>query len=115
MIRELIKVASELDAAGFTKEADQVDNIIRKIAKNKSVVFPKNAPTTNVEWIQVTTEPNFRYLCENYSGYSSKPLDQQVKEQAALNALNVPGFNQNKIKRGDSLVMYTPEGGVGGP
>lgn len=32
MIKQLIKVASELDAAGFTKEADQVDAIIRKIA-----------------------------------------------------------------------------------
>jgi hypothetical protein len=32
MIKQLIKVASELDAAGFTKEADQVDAIIKKLA-----------------------------------------------------------------------------------
>ncbi len=32
MIKNLIKVAAELDAAGFTKEADQVDAIIKKIA-----------------------------------------------------------------------------------
>lgn len=36
MIKQLIKVASELDAAGFTKEADQVDAIIRKIAGQAS-------------------------------------------------------------------------------
>ncbi len=115
MIKHLIKVAAELDAAGFRKEADQVDSIIKKIAKSKPIIFPKDAPTRNAEWIQVTVEPDFKYICQNYSGYSNKPLSQQVKEQAALNALNVPGFNQDRIKRGDKLVMYTPEGGVSGP
>jgi len=32
MIKNLVKIAEQLDAAGFTKEADQIDQIIRKIA-----------------------------------------------------------------------------------
>ena len=112
MIKQLIKVASELDAAGFTKEADQIDAIIRKIAEKK-IVFPENPPTTVVEQIRVTTEPNFRYICENYSGYSKKPIEEQIKEQAELNSLNFPGFKPNDIRKGQDLVVYSP--GVSGP
>ena len=32
MIKELVKVATRLDAAGLTSEADQIDRLIRKIA-----------------------------------------------------------------------------------
>lgn len=35
MIKDLIKVAAELDEAGFIKEADQIDTIIIKIANKK--------------------------------------------------------------------------------
>lgn len=111
MIKDLVKIASELDRLGLKKEADTVDSIIRKIAQK--VIFPKNPPTRVTEWIQVTTEPSFEYLCENYSGYSSKPLSQQVKEQEELNKLNVPGFDKANFKRGMKLVMYSP--GVMGP
>ena len=111
MIKQLIKVASELDAAGFTKEADQVDAIIKKIAGN--VVFPPKPPTRNVEWIKVTSEKSFEQICQNYSSYSPKPLAAQVKEQAELNTLNIPGFDPNNIRRGQTLVVYSP--GVSGP
>jgi hypothetical protein len=38
MIKDLIKIAGQLDAAGFTSEANQVDKIIRKIARKSAWV-----------------------------------------------------------------------------
>lgn len=61
----------------------------------------------------MTTEPNFRYICENYSGYSKKPIEEQIKEQAELNSLNFPKFKPNEISKGQDLVVYSP--GVYGP
>lgn len=42
MIKQLIKVASELDAAGFTKEADQIDAIIQKDSRKKDCISRKS-------------------------------------------------------------------------
>lgn len=36
MIKDLIKLANHLDDKGFTKEADTLDNIIKKLSPNKS-------------------------------------------------------------------------------
>ncbi len=105
MIKDLIKVAADLDAAGYTKEADRIDSLIKKIAKKTN--FPENPPTKNVEWVQVTVDPNFTHMCQNFSDYSKKPLKDQIKEQEELNKLNVPGFNKNKIYKGQDLVFYS--------
>jgi len=39
MIKELVKIATRLDAAGLTSEADQIDRIIRKIAASDKEDF----------------------------------------------------------------------------
>lgn len=39
MIKDLIKVAAELDAAGFKKEADKIDAMISKLAQKRPSMY----------------------------------------------------------------------------
>lgn len=39
MIKDLIKVAAELDAAGFKKEADKIDAMISKLAQKRPSIY----------------------------------------------------------------------------
>jgi hypothetical protein len=52
MLKDLIKVANELDALGLTKEADVVDSLIGKVAgkwSHKRKGLGEDAPITNFE------------------------------------------------------------------
>jgi hypothetical protein len=54
MLKDLIKLANHLDSRGLTKEADYLDNIIKKVSENKtydriSPVEVKGVPLRNIE------------------------------------------------------------------
>ena len=93
MIKQLIKIASELDAAGFTKEADQVDSIIRKIAgkdssakPTKHTVFPKDTLSSMTK-------------AHGSSGYT-------VQDNIDYNKSKNSSFDEKKMKPGTSVYIY---------
>ena len=45
MLKDLVKMASKLDALGLSKEADVIDNLVRKIAANHDPMYDPDAPT----------------------------------------------------------------------
>jgi hypothetical protein len=94
MIKQLIKVASELDAAGFVKEANQVDAIIRKLAGQKD---PAAKP------IKHTVRPgdtlSSMTKMHGSSGYT-------VQDNIDYNKSKNPSFDEKKMKPGSSVYIY---------
>lgn len=91
MIKELIKIASELDAAGFTKEADQVDAIIRKIAGKPS--------WSEHQWS--TSEDSFERTFADHKAYHGGA---SLEDTIAYNSKkkNSP-FDPKKVKKGQGF------------
>jgi hypothetical protein len=94
MIKQLIKVASELDAAGFTKEADQVDAIIRKLAGEKD---PSAKPIEHL----VREKDNLSKMTDRHgaSGYT-------VQDNIDYNKKKNPSFDEKKMRPGSSVYIY---------
>lgn len=88
MIKQLIKVASELDAAGFTKEADQVDAIIKKLAGKPS--------WSQHQW--ATKGDSFdRTFADHKAYHGGASLDETV----AYNKKKNPSFDPKNVKKGE--------------
>jgi nucleoid-associated protein YgaU len=94
MIKQLIKVASELDAAGFTKEADQVDAIIKKIAGGKD---PSAKPTKHT----VKEKDTLTSMTKEHgaSGYT-------VQDNLEYNKTKNPVFDEKKMRPGSFVYIY---------
>jgi len=94
MIKQLIKIASELDAAGFTKEADQVDAIIRKISAGKD---------SSAKPIKHTVRPgdtlSSMTKAHGSSGYT-------VQDNIDYNKSKNSSFDEKKMKPGSSVYIY---------
>ena len=104
MIKDLIKVANSLDSKGFTKEADELDLIIRKLAQMGGAVESNYS---------VLTGENMRKITEKHS----KIVGKTVEDNLALN----PSLKQDPdamIKPGLVITIWTDpayEGGVRNP
>ena len=73
MIKDLIKVANSLDSKGFTKEADELDLIISKLAQTGGAV--------KVNYSVLKSGENMREITEKHS----KPIGKTVEDNLALN------------------------------
>ncbi len=88
MIKDLIKVAADLDAAGYTKEADKVDEIIAVIAR-------KATWSGHV----ANSGDTFKYRVMVHEKHHSGSSYQEALD---YNKKKNPNFDPKKVKDGDS-------------
>jgi LysM repeat protein len=101
MIKDLIKVANSLDSKGFTKEADELDLIIRKLAQMGGAVKVNYSVLPGDTMYEITEK-------------HSKPVGKTVEDNMALN----PGLNPQALKVGSVITIWADsayEGGVMNP
>ena len=89
MIKELVSVANSLDKKGFTKEADLIDNILKKIAQTAEVI----------KYV-VKAGDNMTKITESISS----PVGKGLQDNLDLN----PGINPNLLKPGQILQIWGP-------
>ncbi len=97
MIKDLIKVANSLDSKGFTKEADELDFIISKLAQMGKAV-EVNYSVVSGDTIYGITEKH------------SKPVGKTVEDNLALN----PGLNPKALQVGSVIRIWASEAYEGG-
>lgn len=85
MIKDLIKIAGQLDAAGFTKEADQVDKIIRKIARKSA-------------WVRESLHIKGSTFKDAVEQHIASHGGVSMKEVVDYNKGKNPSFNPNNAK-----------------
>ena len=93
MIKDLVKIAEQLDAAGFTKEADQVDSIIRKLAMKPT--WSQHQCTTGGDSFE-------RFVTDHKENHGGKDL----KETIAYNKRMNPSFDPAKVKKYQAFWLY---------
>ena len=98
MIKQLIKVASELDAAGFTKEADQVDAIIKKIAGGKD---PSAKPTKHT----VKEKDTLTSMTKEH-GASGYTVQDNLEYNKTYNKTKKSVFDEKKMEPEDLVYIY---------
>lgn len=89
MLKDLIKIANKLDSLGLTKEADFLDNIIKKIALEENILEYKVAPGGE----------KFSKIIEEHKEGSEKTL----AEQAALNNIS---DSESIVSEGTIIKIY---------
>tara|TARA_Y100000287_G_C14230485_1_gene361512 strand:- start:1730 stop:2287 length:558 start_codon:yes stop_codon:yes gene_type:complete len=106
MIKELIKIANELDAKGFTKEADTLDEIIRE-AQNKSQIlpliaggeYPEEGPGEYESIVQKVQK-----VKRNNTGWIASLTATRGDQKAASRSVRVKGEDKSeKIQEGNEV------------
>lgn len=92
MIKELVSVANSLDKKGFIKEADLIDNILKKIAQTAQ-------PAEVIKYV-VKPGDNMTKITESIS----LPVNKSLQDNLDLN----PGLNPNLLKPGQILQIWGP-------
>lgn len=116
IIRDLIKVANNLDSKGLTKEADFLDALIKKIAQDDSRFDEAVEVTQEVadSWEETTTanweaKGKHRYE-ENELGYEKEDLEVEGEIWTLYERLDKLGDGMYLIKakdlRGSSLMAF---------
>lgn len=96
MIKTLLKVAEQLDAAGFRREADQIDSMIRRIA-GKAEKDPSAKPLGH--WVEQGDTLTSMTERHGASGYT-------VMDNLAYNKKKDPNFDERKMKPGTFVYIY---------
>ena len=80
IIKELIKLANELDAKGLRKEADALDEIIRRADKKESTLLP--SLVGDIKFPQgVTKQPDGSWAATNSKGETQHfPSEEEAKK-----------------------------------
>jgi hypothetical protein len=68
MLKDLVKMASKLDALGLSKEADVIDNLVRKIASREDELQSYMRADVNPENLSPEDSLNFDEEGEDTSG-----------------------------------------------
>lgn len=92
MLKDLIKIANKLDGIGLTKEADELDQIIRKLAEGDMVR----------EHV-VSAGEVFSKIVEGFGDPRHS-----LQEQIDLNKKSNPAFDPDRIKVGQKVLPYVP-------
>lgn len=96
MIKDLIKLADQLDKAGLNREAEFTDKMIAKLAQVAPAATPVQHPVVAGETMTSITE--------SYSTGSGKTLADNI----ALNKEKDPAFNPDMIKPGAMVWFWAP-------
>jgi len=83
MIKDLIKLANHLDGKGLTKEADTLDNIIRKIAQDDIKRIGKRGIDAICKFLSMAFGGTVT-VDENYNEYNYNSLETVENEQGAF-------------------------------
>jgi antitoxin component of RelBE/YafQ-DinJ toxin-antitoxin module len=95
MLKDLVKIANKLDSLGLTKEADVIDTFLNKIAKY----------TGNPLAFKVLEGNTFLQMCKDNGDTSVS-----VQDQIDLNKSKNKNFNPDKLRVGQTVYFYAPEG-----
>jgi hypothetical protein len=92
MLKDLVKLASRLDEIGLTKEADYLDQIIRKIAEG--------------EMIREHTVSAGEVFSKIVEGFGD--TNHSLQDQISLNKKRNPSFDPDSLKVGQVVFLYVP-------
>jgi len=92
MLKDLVKLASRLDDIGLTKEADYLDQVIKKIAEEGMVIkHTVIAGEVFSKIVEAFGDPKY-----------------SLKDQIELNKKDNPSFNPDKLQIGQQILLYVP-------
>lgn len=100
MLKELIKIANKLDGIGLTKEADELDQIIRKLAEGDMV---REHVVSAGEVLSKSAGEVFSKIVEGFGDPKHS-----LQEQIDLNKKSNPAFDPDRIKVGQKVLLYVP-------
>jgi LysM repeat protein len=94
MLKDLVKIANKLDRIGLTKEADILDNFVKKLAQHMEDKERKPV----VVGVTIREGDTLYELTKEHSAPVGKDLDDNMK-------LN-PGLDPKMIKPGDYIKIW---------
>jgi hypothetical protein len=108
MIKELVKIATRLDAAGLTSEADQIDRIIRKIAGNMDDYYKRVEEIDSTESYGGKRSPMGEHRPYHHELVGKKPRRPSIPEDFSeyLDSLN---NEEASSLLGEDFEKFNPE------
>lgn len=101
MIKDLIKLADQLDKAGLNREAEFTDKMIAKLAQEVGSDSVAARPVQHV----VDPGETMTSITESFTTGSGKTLADNI----ALNKEKDPAFNPDMIKPGSIVWFWAPQ------
>jgi len=94
MLKDLVKIANKLDQIGLTKEADILDNFVKKLAQQ----MEDKKSEAVVVGVTIRSGDTLSKLTQEHSAQVGKDLEDNMK-------LN-PGLDPKMIKPGDYIKIW---------